>query len=777
MPLLFVAVVTVCQFTALLNVLGYEYSSLIAILVAIYAGVAAALRSRQASINGDSVVGAFLNVLARGLAMVAVALIVSVCATYFFRQCHIGGGLKLFAFITLPTLFHFAALGVLLGVLFKKRTVAIAVLFLYVIACAAHSAYQFWWAQQVPSNLILGFVNGSGYAGFSDDLFWTPAFVYFRVLTVLMGAGYLAIAFLKQNAIAHKWTRSRSVAATVLLIMLIAVCVALVWPDKWGIGNGRTRIAERLGKTYETEHVVLHYAADTPVAAHIAQIAEDHEWFFHQLSATLNHTPTWKVQSYIYATPSQMEEATGAEGYVFTQPWHHEIHIPYDDRSDGVERDTLKHEMVHLIMGDFGDRFLNVNLNRGILEGTAVAIADDLFRGPGFQDTAAAARESGHLTPATVLFSQSGFGFGDASISKSYTLSGSFIGFLIDRYGVGKLESLYKTSDFTATYAKSLQVLDKEWTDYLATVHADEREVKRISYLYDDTIFRPLFKNECPRIGSREVSPYELANQLLRDKRYSEAIILYRDIYRREGNNPRWLIRIAEIYKLQADYKNAIDTLKTAAESPRLPHTILEDAIRSLFELLITDHRWNDAADLLAEAEKRDAGTPEWREVRRRLLGATPAVRDAAFQGMYESKSDVAIRNLNHAIELEPSFGIPYLLLAERIGRKDGVIPAYFDSNDKFLQLTPGLESLKTRVLLSLGNLRYEQGNWPSAESYFRQASELSTGVQQKQVAGDWLDRLRWRETWPGARAMKSQRRQARVNTASIRNYRFGNTF
>src|SRR5262249_17246848 len=137
------------------------------------------------------------------------------------------------------------------------------------------------------------------------------------------------------------------------------------------------------------------------------------------------------------------------------------------------------------------------------------------------------------------------------------------------------------------------------------------------------------------------------------------------------------------IYREQSDYKNAIATLKTAAASPRLPHTILEDAIRSLFELLITDHRWDDATEVLAEAEKRDAGTPEWRELRRRLLQSAPAVRDLAFQGLYESKNEIAIRDLRQAIDLEPTFGIPYLLLADRIGRKEGPSNAYFEMNDK----------------------------------------------------------------------------------------------
>ena len=159
-----------------------------------------------------------------------------------------------------------------------------------VVACAAHSAYQFWWAQQVPSNLIIGFVNGSGYAGFSDNLFWTPAFVYFRILVTVIGVGYLALAVLMKSDGRKQWRRPAAIAG--ITIVVVVVGVSLFSPDKWGIGNGRTRISSRLSKTYETEHVILHYAADTPVAGHIARIAEDHEWYFHQLSGILNHTPT-----------------------------------------------------------------------------------------------------------------------------------------------------------------------------------------------------------------------------------------------------------------------------------------------------------------------------------------------------------------------------------------------------------------------------------------------------------------------------------------------------
>ena len=45
----------------------------------------------------------------------------------------------------------------------------------------------------------------------------------------------------------------------------------------------------------------------------------------------------------------------------------------------------------------------------------------------------------------------------------AYTLAGSFVGFLIERYGVGLFRSLYETENFEKVYGKSLDTLEKEW--------------------------------------------------------------------------------------------------------------------------------------------------------------------------------------------------------------------------------------------------------------------------------------------------------------------------
>ena len=45
----------------------------------------------------------------------------------------------------------------------------------------------------------------------------------------------------------------------------------------------------------------------------------------------------------------------------------------------------------------------------------------------------------------------------------AYLLAGSFVGFLIERYGLDEFRKLYENGSYEAAYGKSLGVLEKEW--------------------------------------------------------------------------------------------------------------------------------------------------------------------------------------------------------------------------------------------------------------------------------------------------------------------------
>jgi hypothetical protein len=45
----------------------------------------------------------------------------------------------------------------------------------------------------------------------------------------------------------------------------------------------------------------------------------------------------------------------------------------------------------------------------------------------------------------------------------AYILAGSFVGFVIERYGLALFRSVYKTGNYEAVYGKSLGILEQEW--------------------------------------------------------------------------------------------------------------------------------------------------------------------------------------------------------------------------------------------------------------------------------------------------------------------------
>ena len=45
----------------------------------------------------------------------------------------------------------------------------------------------------------------------------------------------------------------------------------------------------------------------------------------------------------------------------------------------------------------------------------------------------------------------------------AYVLAGSFVGFLIERYGLPPFRNLYETENYEQVYGRPLDTLEKEW--------------------------------------------------------------------------------------------------------------------------------------------------------------------------------------------------------------------------------------------------------------------------------------------------------------------------
>jgi hypothetical protein len=122
---------------------------------------------------------------------------------------------------------------------------------------------------------------------------------------------------------------------------------------------------------------------------------------------------------------------------------------------------ALLHEIVHIYAP---------NTNRFLAEGLAVYLHTKLAGNPAFPDFGEDLRSlavrglsgvesldalNGVRTPrplGTVMEEQI-----------AYILAGSFVGFVIERYGLASFRSMYEMGNYEQVYGKSLRTLEQEW--------------------------------------------------------------------------------------------------------------------------------------------------------------------------------------------------------------------------------------------------------------------------------------------------------------------------
>lgn len=122
---------------------------------------------------------------------------------------------------------------------------------------------------------------------------------------------------------------------------------------------------------------------------------------------------------------------------------------------------ALLHEIVH-IYAPHNNRFL--------AEGLAVYLHTKLAGNPAFPDFGAGLRRlsvSGlvRVPSLEALHNvRTPRALGTVIEEKTaYSLAGSFVGFLIERYGLASFRSLYALTNYAEVYGKSLETLENEW--------------------------------------------------------------------------------------------------------------------------------------------------------------------------------------------------------------------------------------------------------------------------------------------------------------------------
>jgi hypothetical protein len=219
-----------------------------------------------------------------------------------------------------------------------------------------------------------------------------------------------------------------------------------------------------MSRTVATAHYVFHFTEQDRVDE--ARQEAFHDWVLPQLGVS----PGRQIQYFKYLDRTHMQLATGRATNGWADPAEFAVHSIFPWHA---------HEAVHVLTELLGrpSDFFN--------EGIAVALAFDpldnrfvaLWNNTPIHDVARRQRSAGSLvSPTTTLTSER---FRTHSEEVSYPAAGSFVAFLIERYGQASLNEFFRRAAgrlepeaeirqrVVAVWGKSMETLEQEWLAFL----------------------------------------------------------------------------------------------------------------------------------------------------------------------------------------------------------------------------------------------------------------------------------------------------------------------
>jgi hypothetical protein len=425
--------------------------------------------------------------------------------------------------------------------------------YLPVLVLALAGLWRFYSAPPVfIYNALIGYFPGNLYdenVQLGEPLLWSRLE---QLLVVLAALGALATWLDVPNFRVARRPRpmERRILAPVFAVLCLGGAGYLHHEGgRLGYAVDASDIEEVLDGRVETAHFVIHYARTPDIEKDIELIARDHELRYAQVVAQTGVAPAGKLRSFYFANRDQKARWMGARDVEMAKPWRREIYL--DHRT--FPHPSLRHEIAHAVASEFGDPIFGVAATRlvfglpnplqiraGLVEGLAVA----LDWPSGYErltphEAMRAMQVMGNSPTIRQLFS---LAFLTVSSARSYTAGGSFVRFLIERYGMEKMRALYSNGgDFDAAYAMSLDVLEGQWREMIGAIvlPADVIEGTRERFRGGSVFSRP-----CPHANAAR---REDAGEALGRGDRARAIQLLRDVCRDAPEEPRYKLDLGDI--------------------------------------------------------------------------------------------------------------------------------------------------------------------------------------------------------------------------------------
>ncbi|MBI4547981.1 MAG: hypothetical protein HY707_08375 [Ignavibacteriae bacterium] len=731
--------VFVIQFP-LLNYLGFEFSFTVALIVPWVVGYFTIKRFRL-RLRDTTPFGLYgfrtivRTSLSKGLLLVCIPFIVASLNIIFVKNCSYGEGVLYYALNPMITAVWSTSLAAFCVVMFRRSFLVYCAILTVILI---HPLVVGYVSPQIyVYNFIFGFFPGITY---DEVLRISPTLVVFRLITLftamllfLIADSVVGYIHIKESFIRKIFALSSIVRlrfkAVFMLLSAAFLLLAWIFRVELGFGSSTSYIQQALGSSISTQHFQIYYSPKSFSEEEIKWAAALHEFRLHQVASALQVQFTGTISSYIYPDVKAKAQFIGAGQTNIAKPWRKEIHL----NAEALEH-TLKHELVHVLAGEFGMPIIKAHYNIALVEGLATAV-DDNFGNRTLHEYAAAMKKFGIVKDPGTLIDPTQFALKASTVS--YISMGSFCQYLIDHYDIARLKALYSGTSVSSVYGKAYYDLIGEWQNFLLQIDVSDEWHKHVEFYFR----RPsIFAKQCAR---KIANLNEEAYRQLEKKSFILAMGKFSEALDEGWNTESYAGLIRTAYRL-ARYDTVItlvdDLSFDTAKSPSIANLFIlyGDALWQRSDMLMARKAYEQILALDLSERYNEAAA-----IRLAVLSDS-SVRMFLLDYSRESLNDSAALQRLDALQQQSTNPIISFFKGKILYR----VKRYSDAVHELASIDvplryPILEATKEHII---GESYFMMKRFQQARMHFWYSLNSITNEASRDRVYDWLERCEWYE-------------------------------
>lgn len=745
----------------LFNILAFEFCAVITLFIA-FAGAHVAMTELQvmkqdpdklAGASHNVILGCFYRALKSNGILLLIPLIIILLNSIRIKNCNYLEGFLFYLILPTFSCFTVTAAGIFFNLWIQRRWFAYLVYLTFlIVSCVPTITNLIFHPPVFAFHPILGYFPGPIYdfvisitptllISRTETILWGLVFITISVFTCKVNRTTALIPKLRWQHLIKLSSQFSILRITTISFMVLAIIGIELYSGKLGIRPSRQDIAQALGGYRETDHFEIYFARE--LDSEIDLFADDCEFRYAQLSEYLQTENSRKVRAYLYASPTQKKRLIGAGDTFVEDPFGYGFHV----HSLGFPHPVLKHELAHVLTADWSP--WKVSLNVGMHEG--VAVAADWEEDKLTVHQWAKAMQALNVAPP--LSSVMSLGFWKHAGSRSYLMAGSFVRFLIEKYGIEKCKQAFPIGNLSRVYEKNLNALEREWRLYLGnevSLHKEE-----LNYATQRLKRGGIFEQVC---AHEMASLRQDAWRAYYRQDYSTAVESFQKMLSFEPENTRNTRGLMYSTYYTGNFQSTIAIAKRIISDKNTQFRA--EAAQVLGDIYWIQGKTEDALTTYQQAYKQVARESIERKLVKRIaalsLSFSPESRNRLRRVLVPNSNLGRTANgtkmalLSRINITEPNIWLPYYLIGELLHKEDE-----WELSTQYLHhaldLGNGVEempmpqNIRIEALQVLGTNAFRKKDYTIAERIYTEIAAnktLSLGdVHEAQV---WVERCRW---------------------------------